>query len=223
MTSTAIVIPWRSGTAERNRHHQTVRDQLRGLFPDATHLDVDSGHTRFSRAASRNRGVALADQAGAEVVVLCDADTLVEEEALRAAVSAARRDDRLHLPYTWKRYLSPRGTRECLDGVPFSECHAESETEGKASAMAIRPTAWFAAGGMDERFTGWGFEDEAFRISTGVILGPAIRHKGVVVHLWHPKEKGFDSPDYLTGQLLIRRYRAARTPDQIRALLSRDF
>ncbi|WP_437052046.1 glycosyltransferase family 2 protein [Streptomyces sp. enrichment culture] len=202
----AVVIPWRPGTAERNAHHQTVRDHLTTLLPDALHLDADSGHTPFSRAGSRNEGVRQAESAGADIVILCDADTLVEAEPLHAAIEAAA-DGVLHLPYTWYRGLSQAGTAAYLKGVPADHCATDwAHQWATGGVLVIQPAAWWTAGGMDEEFTGWGFEDTAFRTAADALLGPTIKHDGTITHLWHPIEAGIGSPLHVAGGQRMQRY-----------------
>jgi hypothetical protein len=217
----AAVIPWRGGQPDRERHHQTVRAHLRDLLPDAWHIDADSGHQPFSRAGSRNHGVRLAQDVGAEVVVLCDADTLPEREPLLAAINAAH-DGRLHLPYTLFRGLTPNGTRMFLGGTPGDACEVELETTwSTGGVMVIQPLAWWAMGGMDETFVGWGMEDTAARIACDALLGPTVKHAGTIYHLWHPSEIDPSSPLYQANLAHMQRYVAAEgDPEAVRAIVS---
>ncbi|MGW2048557.1 glycosyltransferase family 2 protein [Streptomyces sp. NPDC001858] len=217
----AAVIPWRPGSPERNAHHETVRAHLAGLLPDAIHLDADSGHDPFSRAGSRNEGVRQAQTAGADVVVICDADTLVEPEPLRAAIAAAG-DGVMHLPYAWYRGLSVDGTAQHLAGAPADECPADLAHQwATGGIIVIQPAAWWRAGGMDERFTGWGMEDAAYRICADALLGPTVRHPGTITHLWHPPESGLGSPQHVAnGQHCQRYVDVTDDPDALRVLIA---
>jgi hypothetical protein len=217
----AAVIPWRPGSPERNAHHGTVRQHLRQLLPDAVHLDADSGHQPFSRAGSRNEGVRQAQAAGADIVVICDADTLVEAEPLHAAIATAA-DGVMHLPYTWYRGLSPEGTAAYKAGVEPGHCHAELEHEwATGGIIVIRPDAWWSMGGMDERFTGWGFEDAAARLCADALLGPTIRHAGTITHLWHPPDTNLGSPQHTANGAHCQRYVAATgDADALRAIVA---
>lgn len=218
----AVVIPWRGGQPDREAHHEVVRAHLRALLPDAVHMDVDSGHQPFSRAGSRNLGVRLAQDAECDVAVLCDADTLPEAEPLHAAIESAHQTGRLCLPYTNFRGLSPHGTRLYLGGTPAQACEAELETEwSTGGCMAITPDAWWRMGGMDEAFQGWGMEDTAGRVACDALLGPTIRHKGVIHHLWHPSEIDPASPSYQANMARMTRYvEAEGNPDAVRALVA---
>lgn len=217
----AVVVPWRPGTPERIAHHDHVSARLTALLPEAVHLDVDSCHAPFSRAGSRNEGVRLAEAAGARVVVLCDADTLPEAEPLHAAIAAAH-DGRLHLPYTWYRGLSQDGTRAYLAGAPAEDCPTDWAHEwATGGVLVITPQVWWQAGGMDEGFTGWGFEDTAFRTAADALLGPTVKHDGTITHLWHPPESGLGSPLHVAGGQRMERYvDATGNPDAIRQLIA---
>lgn len=218
----AVVIPWRGGQPEREHHHKIVCEHLRRILPDAHHLDADNDAAQFSRAGSRNHGMRLAEQAGADVVVQCDADTLPDPEPLHAAIQAAHSDGRLHLPYTHYRGLSEKGTSDYLAGSFPEECETELAHEwATGGCMAIRPDAWWRAGGMDERFRKWGHEDVAFRLAADTLLASTIRHPGTITHLWHPLETELGSPQHVAnGQLCERYNQAAGDPEAMRALIS---
>lgn len=217
----AVVIPWRGGQPDRERHHETVRAHLRELLPDAWHIDADSGHHPFSRAGSRNRGVQLAQDVGADVVVLCDADTLPEREPLLAAIGSAH-DGLLHLPYTHFRGLSQNGTRAYLGGTPGDACEVELETTwSTGGVLVLQPSAWWRMGGMDERFRSWGMEDTAARVACDALLGPTVKHEGTIHHLWHPSEIDPTSPLYQANLALMARYVAAEgNPDAVRPIVA---
>ncbi|WP_433364059.1 glycosyltransferase family 2 protein [Streptosporangium sp. CA-115845] len=217
----AVVIPWRGGQPDRERHHETVRAHLRSLLPDAWHIDADSGHQPFSRAGSRNHGVRLAQDVGAEVVVLCDADTLPEREPLLAAIDSAH-DELLHLPYRLFRGFTPAGTDAYMAGTQPMDCGIELESEwSTGGCMVIQPPSWWRMGGMDERMTGWGAEDTAARVACDALLGPTVKHPGVIFHLWHPSEIDPASTLYQANMALMARYVAAEgNPDQVRPIVA---
>lgn len=217
----ACVIPWRGGQPDRERHHETVRTHLRMLLPDAVHMDVDSGHRPFSRAGSRNLGVRLAEDAECDVVVLCDADTLPEATPLHAAIEGAS-DGRLHLPYVHFRGLSENGTRMFLGGTQAEACETDLAHDwATGGVLVLTPAAWWRAGGMDERFVAYGYEDTAFRIAADALLGPTVKHPGIIWHLWHEQQMGLGSPQHTANGELAGRYVGAEgDPEAVRAIVA---
>jgi hypothetical protein len=219
----AVIVPWRNTDAYRARAYTHVTTRLRELLPDARHIfgadarDCDP----FRRAASRNLGVMFAEQAGADVVVLCDADTIPERAPLLAAIEQARSDGRLHMPFDRFRGLTQQGTDGYIAGRPAVECEAELDWRGSVGGVfVIRPDSWWTAGGMDERFQAWGGEDLALHRAANTLLGPTQTHAGIITHLWHPPSQRDGTPENDAVWALAERYAAAEgDPDAIRALV----
>jgi hypothetical protein len=77
-------------------------------------------------------------------------------------------------------------------------------------------------GGFDERFAGWGWEDQSFWAACWALRGRFGRIRGRAFHLWHPRERvdNEDSPTHATAEVLGRRYLAARRdPAEMRKIL----
>lgn len=218
MTRVLVGIPWRSQPHRVYAHDLTVQ-RYRDLLPDADLIDVDTDHEPFSLAACRNRAVRLAEEAGADVAVLADADTLPEPEPLRAAIEAAATDARVHLPYTEYRSLRADGTRQYRDGTPLDRCNHLVVAPACSGVYVTAPATWWAHGGQDERFRGWGMEDVAWLVTHRALLGEPVRHSGRVYALHHESQTKH-GPQYDANVALYRRYlSAANDPDAIRGLL----
>lgn len=216
-----VAIPFRPGALDREIHADYVAARLRQMLPDADHLMVDVPG-QFSRARVRNEAVRRAADG---VVVLCDADTIPEEQPLREAIAGAAADGRLHLPYTRYRALSPEGTL-AVYARGTDPAHApvtEDSMRPIGGVWVIRADAWWAAGGMDERFVGWGYEDDAFWAAAGCLLGEPVRHHGTITHLHHAPAANIRSPQYRANRLRYQQYaRARRDPDAMRRLTGQD-
>lgn len=218
MTKVTVAVPFRAGALDREIHADYVAARLREMLPDADHLVVDV-EGEFSRARVRNEAVR---RAGSGVVVLCDADTIPEEQPLRDAIAGASQDGRLHLPYTRYRALSPEGTLAVYArGVHPSDAPVEDESRRPIGGVwVIDADAWWAAGGMDEAFKGWGFEDDAFHTAANVLLGQTVRHEGTITHLHHKPAANLQSPGYRANRSRFQQYvRARRDPEQMRKLV----
>lgn len=218
MTRVTVAVPFRPGMLDREIHAEYVTARLREMIPEAEHLVVDVDGA-FSRSRVRNEAVR---RAGEGVVVLCDADTLPEEQPLRAAIEDAAADGRLHLPYTRYRALSPEGTLAVYArGVdPLDAPVSEESRRPIGGVWVIDVDAWWAAGGMDEAFRGWGFEDDSFFTAANVLLGETVRHEGTITHLHHTPAANTRSPEYRTNRAHYQQYvRARRSPEAMRRLV----
>lgn len=213
-----VAVPFRGGQLDREIHADYIATTLRDMLPDADHQLVDCDGM-FSRARVRNEAV---HRAGNGVVVLCDADTLPEPGPLRAAIEGAAEDGVLHLPYTRYRALSPAGTLAVYArGVDPHHAPVEDESRRPIGGVwVIRADAYWAAGGMDEAFQGWGFEDDAFWTASSLLLGPPVRHDGTITHLHHQPAADTRSPQYRANRARHQQYvRARRNPAAMRSLV----
>ena len=183
---TLIVVPYRDDghRAAACRH---VCGQLRSMLPDVPLVLADSGHAVFNRSASRNLGVRSAGSS--ELVVVCDADTVPDPVSLKQCLTFGQRGG-LHYPFAVVNYLTEAGTDLVLAGQqPDPERIEFSLPSAHGGCFVIRADQYALAGGFDEGFTVWGFEDNAWFAAVRDRLGRAEHHGGVAWHLWHPHER----------------------------------
>ena len=197
----AVVIPWRP-TPDRLLAFQHVNGWFSHWFPDTPVTLADSGHDTFNRAASRNTGVRAA---GADTVIVCDADTLPDPHGLHDAIRQAT-DGRLHFGYGRMAYLDEAQTAAELAGQRYEPPPGAVHN---SSVMVIRSESWWRAGGQDERFTGWGGEDDAWFVACRTLLGEPAWHGGLAVSLWHDSERDLGSDRWRPNSDLAARYVAS--------------
>ena len=203
--SNLVVIPWRPAPSRVDAFERLVAWYEREL-PEFRIETIDSDDDVFVLARTRNLAVArLADPD--EVIVINDADTLPEPDALREAVSAAPGSGRVHLPYTSYHWLGAEGSAEFADGTPPEHC-THVLVHGACSGVYVTTRrTWDAHGGQDERFRGWGFEDAAWYLAHETLLGaPPQRHQGRVYALHHVGESRAGA-QYDRNAALMQRYR----------------
>jgi hypothetical protein len=202
----SVIVPWRPAPS-RLPAFDFVLDWYARYLPEFAVQTVDTEDDVFVLAACRNRGIAAHDPD--EVVVVCDADTLPDPEPLRAAVEAARTSGRVHLPYTEYRWLGRDGDAQIRAGVAPEECAHELVIGACSGVYVTTPRTWARHGGQDERFRGWGFEDAAWYLAHGALLGaPPVRHAGNVYALHHAAEVRAGAL-YEANAALMERYRDA--------------
>lgn len=217
MTRVLVAIPWRSQPDRVYAHDLTVQ-RYSELLPDARILSLDTIHETFCLAACRNMGVRLAEEDGYDVVVLGDADTLPEQEPLLVAIEAAQTSGLVHLPYTEYRSLSATGTGQHRAGKPIEDCDHVTIPFATSGVYVTTPETWWACGGQDERYLGWGPEDFSWLIAHRTLLGhDPVRHEGRVYALGHdsPPKTG---PAYEDAVELYQRYLEAGDSGDIEAV-----
>jgi hypothetical protein len=216
-----IVIPWRPQPSRLFAFDRVVQ-WYRETLGDVPIEIVDSGDEIFNLARCRNLGVArILDPH--DVVVIGDADTIPEREALLEAIAGARTSRRVHLPYSEYRWLGAAGTAEFAAGRPLDRCTHEVVHGACSGVYVTTPATWRSHGGQDERFRGWGFEDAAWHVAHETLLGePPRRHSGRVYALHHEGQPR-EGEQYDANAALMERYRSASSaPEHMRDLLAID-
>lgn len=206
MTSATVIVGYRDqGSPARRLSYQHVLDHLRRYDLVVT----DPPGEPYSRAAAFNQG---ALQSRADVLVLHNPDVVIPPSQLDAAILLAELAGVTVYPFTRYHELTQVATVRYLAGSPTTDYQLVMGEECVGPALAVRRTVYEAWGGMDERFSGWGYEDVAWDVTSRTLVGPALRVGGACTHLWHPP--ALHSPHLPTrvteeNMLLCDRYRAA--------------
>lgn len=212
-----VAMAWRS-QPERIASHDHVIAWHRQHLPDAALIEVDTGHAPYNLAAVRNECVRRAEAAGAEVVVITDADAIVADPAqLHGAITRAATSGRLHLPFQAQRYLTAAETADVIAGgqAPLDGSH------GNGAIYAVAPGTYWRFGGSDERFSGWGGDDDQL-VAAAMCLAGLRRHPGTVWSLWHADERRpIGTEEHRPNAELAARYWQARdSRDAMRRLIA---
>ncbi|MEX5636529.1 galactosyltransferase-related protein [Parafrankia sp. FMc2] len=218
MTRVAVVVPFRSDGAERDRHWAWLAARWHVAFPD---WELRLGeHPASAGAWCKAVAVAWAlEDCTAEVLVVADADVWATPSNVARAAELAAGGAPWVMPHRQVRRLSAATTVRVLAGEPLEEAAAPRSAlaERPYAAMrggglfVIRRSSWLAVGGFDARFCGWGGEDEAFGRAADALLGDAVRLSGVLWHLWHlPQPRLSRTVGSEPQRQLVARYRAAR-------------
>lgn len=212
----AVVIPWRP-TPERQAGYDMVVQRWRQLLGDPPILAVDTCHQPFNLNAARNAGVRAAADLGADLVVVTDADCVLADDVDLTAVCDAAEQGGLHLPFTAQRYLTAGETAAVFAG----DTRPLPGHPGNGACYISRPDAWWEWGGGDERFVGWGGDDDQI-VAAAMCLSTLTRHWGTVLSLHHADERRpVGTDEHRPNAELAQRYWAARNnPAAMRAIIA---
>lgn len=207
----SIVIPWRPQPS-RVRAFEHVTDTLHEMFPDAELIAADAEpRAPFSVSASRNTGV---EAASGDMLLIVDADSLAPYETITTALDAAQYGG-AHFAYDRIVYLDEAESEQVYRGDAPTGSHPRQGPH-ESSLIAIRRDAYWEAGGYDERFQGYGGEDNAFRIAADTLLGPCTWHPGLAYALWHEVDRHTSQTNFDH----LGRYRLATgDPETMRLLI----
>lgn len=203
------------------------RDELwkfcRAWWTDRFDWPIVEGHHDdgpFNRGAAINQA-AIGDW---DVLLIVDSDVVANTDQVENAVQQAYETGRMTLAYDRYVALNPQMTDRVLDGYDGSwESGSKYRmTSHVSSVLAVRRDLWDEVRGFDERLVGWGHDDIVFAQSCRVLAGGVDRIPGTVWHLFHANspERNNKTPLYRAAGTLAKRYHAALTPDEIRALVA---
>ena len=170
-------------------------------------------------------------------LLVCDADMIIERIALERALRAL--DAGMEMVRPWRHVIDlsaedsayyakhgelPEGVR---DSYPLDRQGVGEQVCLAGGMFAITKDLFRAVGGMDERFRGWGGEDDAFAIKVMArTRRHAIARDELAWHLWHPRS--VDPAAYPANLEILAEYHDTGSADYARmiagqvALLDRE-
>ncbi|WP_028603911.1 glycosyltransferase family 2 protein [Ottowia thiooxydans] len=169
----------------------------------------------FNKAWGLNIGVR---RSNAPVIVFTDADLLIPD-MLPRSVEHCLRNTQMVKPYRQVLDLSPEttahlraGDQTALQRMPGTASTRQMQGETAplcGGAFAIRRDAFLKLGGWDERFVGWGGEDDAFSYKVQrARLATLEFDDAIALHLHHPRSRDREThaAQYASNLALLERY-----------------
>lgn len=203
----ALGIPFRSDETSRQLAFRKTLGELQKLYPWSTVVAGTDGVNfgEFNRARARNMLVEILNTA--DVIVLCDADSIPQEEPLNSSVSGAHLDGGMHFPFKTVLDLDQKGSPFRTYGPSAGGCYV------------FKPETWALLRGQDER-GGYSLDDRGMLVAVNTLLGGPVYHDGILTCLWHKRGPETRPSPYTQG--LIQEYLAAEgNPTALAAVLDR--
>lgn len=211
MTVSLVVAATNDG-AERARNWHWLRARYELLFPDWEIVEHTAPIEPWSKGASID---AAAARARGDILVIADADVLVARPALASAVAAVRDGAPWVQPHRVVYRLSERTTKRLLAGelapipVLLSRRHLERPAHRAAAGgglVVLTADAFYAVGGIDPAFTGWGGDDISLARALNTLVGPCVQMNHPLWHLHHPTLRPADGRGSPGNELLASMY-----------------
>jgi glycosyltransferase involved in cell wall biosynthesis len=210
----SVLIPYRPDGGPRDEIFAWLLARYERLLPEAEICIGENDDEPFSRSKARNDAYRKATR---DVFLVADADTMFHRDQIEAGVTLVKESGVWVLPYLWYYNLAQEFTEQVLKSQPdvtIAEPDHPSQWEHRleswAGLLLMPRKAYEEVGGYDERFVGWGYEDNSFQLAVDTIWGPFQRLAcGYCLHLWHPPGLGFASPNIAQSRMLWNQYRSA--------------
>lgn len=207
----SILVPFRDDGEHRSRVWRWLRRYWRAQGLDAEIIQgFDDGGNPFSKAVAVNQAATLAR---GHIFLVLDADAYMSAATLqRCADHIETRSrsgtDTWLMPYNYLYRLAQDPTLRVLSSSPEDPAmpstavphprlleidyggYDPSPNAGHqygAMAMMMPRDGFYAVGGMDPRFRGWGSEDVSMLRSLDTLWGQHEVAVGPILHMWHER------------------------------------
>lgn len=201
----SLLVPFRDDGEHRTRVWAWLRQYWQENLDSVEVVMGHDGGSPFSKSTAVNDA---ASRARGRVFVILDADAYLDARVVQSCadrLDAARKAGarlwfmpyaklyRLGKPLTLDLLLSDPAQPYCIPSPPVTaslETSPSSATYGHqyGAMMQVMPReAFFATGGMDPRFRGWGSEDVSFLRALDTLWGHHEVMPNDVSHLWHAR------------------------------------
>jgi predicted glycosyltransferase involved in capsule biosynthesis len=192
MSLISLLIPFRN-TGDREKQYHWLQEKWNTLLPEAEIIvSEDDGNDPFSKTMAVNNAY---KKSSSDFLALIDADCWLEPKILLDSVEKIKNGDAIWVNPTKQVYrLNKKTTFDILEGrdynfnnITIEETERTSLNVGAASVFTREQFEFI--GGMDQRFRGWGGEDNAFNSIINTLFGKPIILDNIIYHLWHPRDR----------------------------------
>lgn len=203
----SLIIPFGSTDPRRQQIFSWVLNRWEALFPDWEICLGSSDLDNFNRSAARNRAF---EMSSGDIIVISDADTITTPENVNAAIDMVADDTPWVIAHNVYYSLTEEATTNFLAADPAVDltrfawtAHWKMAQRSQAGVL-VMPREAFWQVGYDERFQGWGYEDNAFAETMDHVWGKHQRTRGDMLHLWHDPGENFKQPHIKYNEKLLQ-------------------
>ena len=225
MKNISILMPYKPDNGPRDIAFNWVKKYYEVAMPEAELCIGTSSGDLFNIAKAVNKA---AENATREIFVLVGGDVIYDPGIIDEAVKLLDKYPSV-IPFRGVINLSEDMTNRLLGTEPKWPLNTKIDDYNidnfyerfGGKMMVMRRETFIAAGGYDERFVGWGGEDDAFIYALETLCGPFIKLDNQVIHLWHPTmEWRTDSSTHANRNLFFRYKKASRNKKAMLKLIN---
>jgi hypothetical protein len=220
----SVIIPFQTDHGPRAEAFKWVKKFYELNMPEAEIcLGIINGEE-----VNKSKAVNLAaKKAKRDIFVIADADVVYDPNLIVEALRLLQKEAWI-VPFSEVYNVEKGGTDRLLNTSPkwpielkLDDCtRSDWVYEGFAGKLFVITRENFEkVGGFDERFIGWGGEDDAFSHSVQTLCGKLVNLDGEIFHLWHPSSSYESNPNGKANANLLNRYERAKGNKQEMAKL----
>jgi len=180
-----ILVPWRPDPRDERR--QLLWDWTRPYLEEIGPITTAGCEGRWQRAVACNRAARAAGDW--DVALVADSDTIPEPGSIERAIDWVRSTGGGCRPHLDRYLLNREGTlRFAQRGIAGLEPQHVDHTWPGGGLLVLTREAYEKAGGYDENFVGWGWEDTAMNLAL-MRTSRFDRLPSKAWHLWHQPQR----------------------------------
>lgn len=196
----SLILPFATVDPRRQQIFDWVLERWHRLFPDWEIIVGSDDEEPFNRSRARNNAFLVST---GDLIIVSDADTITTPQNIQQAVDLIEGLNRpwvvAHdIYYSLTESFTDRLLREepdmDLGDMQSWTSNWRMVNKSEAGVLVMPREAYEAVGGYDERYKGWGYEDNAFCHKLDRIWGKHARTQGPMLHLWHDPGENFNQP-----------------------------
>lgn len=204
----SILLPFKTDNGPREKAFKWVKQYYQETIPNGEICIGTCNNSFFSKSIAVNNAAKIATR---DIFIIIDSDMFCDPTLIARSLKLLNKYPWV-IPYKNVHYLSQDTTMRVIAEPPNWPLKIDiSENITKMSdafgGINIVPRKYFEeVGGFDERFKGWGGEDDAFCFALNTMVGKFKRLDSAIYHLWHPHVGAKNNPNYENNNKLYEKY-----------------
>ncbi|MEW9674400.1 galactosyltransferase-related protein [Ammoniphilus sp. 3BR4] len=211
LENVSVLLPYKPDGGRRDLNFKWIIRFYEAIMPEVEICTGISQDKLFNRSKAINLA---AKKATRDIFIIADGDIIYDSSIIIDSINKLE-EYAIVFPFTKYLNISEEASKKLLKTRPkwplnISNNNIQIRTpyiEFAGKLNVVSRSTFKTINGFDERFKGWGGEDDAFRCAIITLCGPDIRLDHSIYHLWHPHIGWDNNPRKTESKKLLKLYR----------------